>query len=507
MSIPMRPGRSTLIALLLLAIHPACTASRPGEEKANVILVTIDALRADSLSFSGHPQVESPNLDRFAADSIVFSQAISSFVGTTAAMPSLMTGLFPSFEGVDQWNAATYYGFSDLNDPDEKKGLTRNVHTLPEILQSAGYVTAGFNTNPLLTTKFNFHQGFVYYEQFGDFYEAAKESREHQLEAQYPPANVVVDRVLRWLDTTSRPPFFLWFHLMDPHFPYLPPPPFDRLPARDYIAVSDLEINEALYRRLLRQDGKNPPQEFISFSRLPGSRNEAFAHVRALYDGEIASTDRELGRLFEGLEQRRLVENALVVITADHGEEFLDHGHVSHHRLEPALEELIRIPLAIRLPASQGVYQPAQIDHLVTMVDLAPTVLDYVGLAGEASGMDGSSLRPLIEGSGAGARMAFISSISFGVARSKEWKYRRIKKPFGEHLPGESLFHIVDDPLEKHDVAQQHPEQLLALRERYDAFARQLRERGRSLPSASEEDLELDPETAERLRGLGYLGD
>jgi arylsulfatase A-like enzyme len=503
----MRSSRSTLIALLLLAIQPACTASRPGEEKTSVILVTIDALRADSLSFAGPPDVESPNLDRFAAKSIVFTDAISSFVGTTAAMPSLMTGLFPSFEGVDQWNAATYYGFSDLNDPDEAKGLTRNVHTLPEILQSAGYVTAGFNTNPLLTTKFNFHQGFVHYEQFGDFYEAAGESREHRLEAHYPPADVVVDRVLQWLDTTSRPPFFLWFHLMDPHFPYLPPPPFDRLPERNYIGASDLEINEALFRRLHRQKGENPPQEFVSFSRLPGSRNEAFAHVRALYDGEIAFTGRELGRLFEELEERRLLEKTLVVITADHGEEFLDHGHVSHHRLEPALEELIRIPLVIRLPALQGMHQPAQIDHLVTMVDLAPTVLDYVGLADEASGMNGSSLRPLIEGSGAAERMAFISSINFGVARTKEWKYRRIKKPFGEHLPGESLFHIANDPLEKHDVAQQHPEQLLALRERYDAFAQELRQRGRSFPASSEEGLELDPETAERLRGLGYLGD
>jgi arylsulfatase A-like enzyme len=201
------------------------------------------------------------------------------------------------------------------------------------------------------------------------------------------------------------------------------------------------------------------------------------------------------------------LEKTLVVITADHGEEFLDHGHVSHHRLEPALEELIRIPLVIRLPALQGMHQPAQIDHLVTMVDLAPTVLDYVGLADEASGMNGSSLRPLIEGSGAAERMAFISSINFGVARTKEWKYRRIKKPFGEHLPGESLFHIANDPLEKHDVAQQHPEQLLALRERYDAFAQQLRERGRALPASSQEAPELDPETAERLRGLGYLGD
>jgi arylsulfatase A-like enzyme len=201
------------------------------------------------------------------------------------------------------------------------------------------------------------------------------------------------------------------------------------------------------------------------------------------------------------------LENTLVVITADHGEEFLDHGHVIHHRLEPALEELIRIPLVVHLPDLQGMHQPAQIDHLVAMVDLAPTVLDYVGLADEASGMNGSSLRALIEGSEVGERTAFISSINFGVARTKEWKYRRIKKPFGEHLAGESLFHIADDPLEKHDVAQQYPEQLLALRERYDVFAQQLRQRGRPLPTSSEEGLEPDPETAERLRGLGYLGE
>ena len=149
-------------------------------------------------------------------------------------------------------------------------------------------------------------------------------------------------------------------------------------------------------------------------------------------------------------------------------------------------------------------HQPARIDHLVTMVDLAPTVLDYVGLADEASGMNGSSLRPLIEGSGVGERMAFISSINFGVARTKDWKYRRIKKPFGEHLPGESLFHIAADPLEEHDVAQQQPERLLRLRQRYDAHAQGLRQRRRSSPTSSELRSEIDPETAERLRGLGY---
>jgi len=493
-----------LIAPFLLAVFAACAGSKTPEQKPNVILITIDALRADSLSFAGHPNVKSPNLDRFAANGIVFSEAIGSFFGTTAAMPSLMTGLYPSFEGVDEWNLATQYGFSDLNDPDEAMGLTRNARTLSEILRNAGYLTAGFNTNRYLGREFNFHQGFMYYETFADFFEAAKGSREHQLQANYPPADVVVDGVLQWLDMRTGLPFFVWFHLMDPHCPYLPPPPFNRLPRRNYIAASDLQVNEALYRRLLRQDGAAEPKGFTSFARLPGSRSEAFAHVRALYDGEIGFTDRELGRFFGELKKRRFLEDALVVITADHGEEFLDHGHVIHHGLEPALEELIRIPLMVHLPGSEGARQPMAIDRLVAMVDIAPTVLDYVGLADEASEMDGSSLRPLIEGSEVSERIAFINSIGFGVARTKQWKYRRIKKPFGKHVPGEALFHIADDPLEEHDVVQQHPEQLLRLRQRYDAFAQRLRERRRSSPASTEVSPEIDPETAERLRGLGY---
>jgi len=507
MNVPERSTCWMLVAPLLLVVCAACKRIEPEQPGPDVILITIDALRADSLSLSGDSHAESPNLARFAASSIVFSEAISSFVGTTAAMPSLMTGLHPSFEGVDEWKATTQFGFSDLNDPDERKGLTRNVTTLAEILERAGYVTAGFNTNVLLATSFNFQQGFMHYDQFGDFHKAARESRTHRLESQYPPADVVVDRVLQWLDTGSRHPFFLWFHLMEPHTPYLPPPPFDRLPGRSYIDASDLQVNEALYRRLFEQEGKKSPQEFASLPRLPGSRNQAFAHIRALYDGEIAFADHELGRLFEELEKRRLLDNSLVIITADHGEEFLEHGHVIHHRLEPALEELIRIPLIIRLPGSEAVRQPAKIDSLVAMVDLAPTVLDYVGLADEASGMEGSSLRTLIEGSQTSERIAFISGINFGVARTKEWKYRRVKKPFGEHLPGESLFHIADDPLEERDVAQQHPEELLRLRERYDAFAEELRQRRRSGPTSTEASPEIDAETAERLRGLGYLGE
>ena len=109
-----------LIALSLLAVCAACARGEVEERKPDVILVTIDALRADSLSFAGNPHVESLNLDRFAANGIVFSEAISSFYGTTAPMPSLMTGLYPSFEGVEKWNAATQYGFSDLNDPESE---------------------------------------------------------------------------------------------------------------------------------------------------------------------------------------------------------------------------------------------------------------------------------------------------------------------------------------------------------------------------------------------------
>jgi arylsulfatase A-like enzyme len=490
-----------VVAAAASGCSPQASPSIP--PRPDIVLITVDALRADALSCAGNPQVETPHLDRLAADGVMFSQAISSFVGTTAAMPSLMTGRFPSFEDVSEWNEATFNGFCHLNSPGEAAGLTANVETLAEILGSQGYLCAGFNTNPNLAPRSRFNQGFDHYHGFGAYLAERNQNRRHPLVGQYPPADVVVDTVLEWLAHAPPEPIFVWFHLMDPHSPYLPPAPFDRLPHRSYTPATDLQINEALYKIVVAQYGPPPRSLQPALESLPGSPAESLEHLMALYEGEVRFADRELGRLFAGLRRLDRWQHAMVIVTADHGEEFFEHGHAIHHLLEPALEELIRIPLLVRLPAASP--GGRRVDSLVRMVDIAPTVLDYVDGAVAPRAMDGTSLRPLIEGRTMPELTAFISAIDFGVARGERWKYRLVKAPFETHLPGESLFDIQADPLEARDVAAEHPQALAEMRRRYQDFVSHLRQRGAPPSATPITPSEVDPEVQQRLEALGYL--
>jgi len=500
-----RPRPAPVLAMVLVLISAACGPRLPnaGEQRPDVILITVDALRADSLSCAGSPLIQTPNLDRLASEGILFSQAMSSFVGTTAAMPSLMSGLFPSFEGITEWSPATHSGFRHLSDPGENQELTDNVLTLAEILAADGYTCAGFSSNPNLTPQSGFDQGFHHFEAFSAYLANKARNRRHPLLGHYPPADVVVDSVLQWLAGAQPRPLFLWLHLMEPHSPYLPPPPFDRLPHRRYTPATDLQINEALYRIVIAQYGLAPPPQYAAVATLPASAADSLEHLKALYEGQVRFADRELGRLFAGLRDHGRWDRSVVIATADHGEELFDHGHVIHHLLEPALEELLRIPLLLRLPSNDR--QGRRIHALVRMVDVAPTVLDYTGIPMPASGMDGTSLRPLIEGQAMPELTAFVSAIDFGVARSSRWKYRRVKRAFGSHRPGESLFDIQADPLESNDVAAEQPAALADMRGRYAAFVHRLELRGAPAQEPDTQPADVDPEVRERLRALGYI--
>lgn len=494
------------------------SAPEPPEGSWNVILLTIDALRADAVSYAGYPYDTTPELDRIAAESTVFTTAISSHLGTPPSMSSLMTGRYPSFEGVERWHRPTHHGFSDLNSPDEKEGLTENVLTLAEIFSASGFQTAGFCTNANLTSHTRFNQGFEDWDQFGDYYQEFTKPRDHPLKYSYPTADVVVDKALAWLDRAGDRPFFLWLHIMEPHSPYLPPPPLNRFFDRDYTAATDLEVNEALYRLLIEQYPGTPPEEYVSHQELGLTKEELMEHARGLYDGEIRFGDREIGRFQRALVERSLWDRTLLVITADHGEEFLDHGHVTHHLLEAGPEELIRVPLLIRTPRAAVGDSPSSaaddasrghriVDDVVGLVDLAPTILDLLDLGTALAGMDGTSLRPLLEGKSMRPLTAFMSGVDFGIARDARWKYRlERQRPGATEARRELLFDIIADPLEQHDLAAEYPEVFESLRGRYREFAQRLTERSQS-GAVTGEAPEIDPELRRRLEALGYTGD
>ena len=347
--------RFLLFGLIGLAALPGCApepiaiATAP---RTNILLITIDALRADAVSWTGNNGFQTtPNLDALAESSVVFTQALTSFPGTTASMPSLMSGLYPNFEGVEKWNEFTHHGFNEFETEDEagRPAISDAVPMLAETLGAMGFRTIGFNTNPNLIAARNFNQGFTDYEDFGGYMVKAKKDRKHRLEAAYPPADVVVSKVIPTIETLGDDPFFMWVHLMEPHSPYLPPPPYHRLSSRAFSRVPDLEINGVLYHYLHRQWGAKPEKiVHPSLDEIGIEKAQLIEHLWGLYEGEIRFGDAELGRLLASLETRGLLADTLVIVTADHGEEFFDHGGVTHHRSSGFAEELIRIPLLIQ---------------------------------------------------------------------------------------------------------------------------------------------------------------
>jgi arylsulfatase A-like enzyme len=487
----------------------ACAQTEPTIDARNVVLITVDALRADSVSWAGASFDTTPNLAALAADAAVFDQALTSFPGTTASMPSLMTGLFPSFEGVEEWNSFTYHGFNEFEtaEESERPALTGNLRMLAEILAEQGMTTVGFNTNPNLTARRNFNQGFVEYEDFAAFMKSARESRQHPLETAYPPADVVMAKAVPALRAVAGEPFFMWIHLMEPHSPYLPPDDHARVSPRTFTGLDDLEINGALYHFLQRQWGASPEKiNHPSVDELGISRAALTEHLLGLYEGEIHFCDAELGRFIETMRELGLLNDTLFILTADHGEEFFDHGYVTHHFKSGLAEELIRIPLLIRPPG--GLPGGRRVEQLVRMVDIAPTVLDFVGLRSAAAKMEGATLRPLMDGRSEEPRTAFFSTIPYQIVRTERWKYRLERHAGPGGSPVERLFDIVADPMETTDLAARHPDVLKQLRTESSEFAKRLTSRTPPSSSASSGpglSDEIDEETRKQLEALGYV--
>jgi arylsulfatase A-like enzyme len=288
--------------------NPLVTTDR-GPAPPLVVLYLVDALRADHLPIYGYPRDTAPNLGRLAADGVVFDQAIASSSWTKPSLASLFTSLRPQDHGCLQF-------YSPLE--------AAHV-TLAERLRAAGYLTGAVVANPILVgTKVGFAQGFSWF--------AAARSPLH--------AAGVVDDALGFLDRTHGLPRFLYVHTMDNHDPYDAPPPFDR-----------------------------------RFEPPPGMPDE-LGRMVAQYDGEIAYGDEQLGRLLESLERRGLYDDALVVVVADHGEEFRERGNLGHGRT--LADELVRVPLVVKYPG--GRHAGRRVASQVQLVDVLPTILKSQGL-------------------------------------------------------------------------------------------------------------------------------
>jgi arylsulfatase len=423
-------------------------AARP-----NVVLVVVDSLRADALSIHGYARQTSPRLDAFGLENIVFDDALTVAASTAPAMAAMLSGRLPYYEAGTFWTTLTAYGLHRFFTSESEAGIPQGLDTLAEALKRHGYATAGFVTNVHLKQIFHFHQGF---DVFGELLEPATPRAER---LPYGPADDLTRRAIEWLDGARDGPFFLFLHYMDVHYPYLPPPEY-----REIFEHAKVEG---------RTDASLQPV-WLNAEALDVPEHRHLAeHMRGLYDGSIRFADHWIGELLDDLRRRGRWDDTIVVITSDHGEEFLEHGGTIHKGT--LYQELLRVPLLMRVPG-RG---PARIRVPVRNFDVMPTILDYAGgdLPPE---LDAVSLRPLIEGGASADARAAIASFPLMPAQEatrmiSDGRFKLLDRPRDPGL-GE-LYDLRADPGERNNLYALQPERVSALRAALaDAYAKPARE-------------------------------
>ena len=416
-------GRRLVVGLLLFAIAAAGAAlllfgSRP---RPNVLLVTIDTLRADRLGCYGYGAAATPVLDALAARGVRFTTAVAHAPLTAPSHASILTGLLPLGHGVR--DNGTFV-------------LPPSPTTLAEVFRDAGYRTAAFVSGFPLDHRYGFARGF---ETYDDRLLRGRDSRRASYVER--PAAAATRQAVDWI-RAARAPWFVWVHYFDPHAPYEPP--------------GDLAV------------------------RFAGSP----------YDGEIASVDRELGRLLAATEKGP--SSTVVLVTSDHGESLGEHGEATHGVF--VYDSTLRVPWIM---AGPGISRGRVSAVVARGIDVAPTLLDYAGLR-VPRGMQGRPLRPAAEGREMEDAPAYAESLfcrlNLGWAELHAWRTARWKLV---EAPRPELYDLDTDPGEGHDVSTAHADEAQALR---SGLRRALEAHP---PDASTVPTD---EARERLRALGYVG-
>ena len=341
---------------LFVTACPSLEAREDASAPRNVLLVSIDSLRADRLGSYGHVRDTTPHLDRLAREGVRFANALSPTSWTLPAHATLLTGRDQEGHGVIT----------------VKDRLRDTIATLPKTFRDSGYETVGFYSGPFLHPVFGFDQGFERYESCMTEVDAEPLSVETLRGSHADVTNAAVERAFRkWLGAKTARPFFAFVHLWDVHYDYRPPEPYASMFTAPYGGTLD---------------GRDIVGDGFPLDASPAD----VAYLLSLYDGEVRATDQAVGHLLEALEDRGLLKDTLVVVTADHGEEFKDHGAKGHqHSL---YDELIRVPLILWSP---GLLSPAVVETPVGLRDVAPTIAALTGTE-VPDGSDGTSLLGLL---------------------------------------------------------------------------------------------------------------
>ena len=416
--------------ILFLGGLPSFSRLREGRD-FNVIVITLDTTRADRLPSYGCRDLVTPVLDAFAARGVRFEKCYAQTPLTLPSHTTLMTGTLPLFHGIRD-NGGFF--------------VPEKLKTMAELFKDKGYETGAFIAAFVLDSKWGLNQGF---DTYFDKFDLTKFKR-ISLGTVQRPANEILDQALPWLEERKDKKFFAWLHLYDPHSPYEPPPPYDKLyPDRPYL-------------------------------------------------GEIAFADSEIGRLWKFLETNGLLEKTFIVFAGDHGESLGEHEEQSHGFF--VYQAAIHVPLIVvtPFPKLQGIVSP----EVTTLADVLPTVCDMAGLPVPAE-VQGKSLLPAFFGrrrkeSPLAYSETYYPRFHYGWSDLKsvqDGRYKLILAPVPE------LYDVVADPQEQKNLVYLEKKVYESLNARAEAF---IQAAGRN---AYETDLsKIDEETREKLSALGYVG-
>jgi len=460
---------ATLAAVALIVIgnvdahhRTADAGGRPTSTVAavrprNVLLISIDSLRADHVGSYGYRRQTSPIIDRLATEGVRFATAYASSSWTLPSHATMLTGRYP-----------LSHGAISLERP-----LLAATPTLATVLGGAGYATGGFVSYEFLRRRYGFDAGFDY---FDDFTTDLPTDEEERNTTTGPLLNA---QIVPWVEANKDRPFFLFVHYYDVHFNYDPPPPYDTMFDPDYEGPD------------LRRFLDNPAIH-------PGMPKRHLEQLIALYDGEIRLTDAMVGEVVETVDRLGIGDETLLIVTSDHGDEFFEHGDKGHQKT--LYDEVLKVPLVMRWPAALAAGQTLEIP--VSQVDLAPTIYDVTAVQ-PPPGLEGRTLAPMLFGKP--DRPTEIYAHLCGRTLPKNLvTVRRGTEKYLQNLsmPRAEFYDLDVDPGEKLSRTQDARARVLTgpllgwLRQQWDAH--------RALPSAGPQ-VALDSRNIEQLKALGYL--
>lgn len=454
--------RSATACALSAVVCAMLGCGRPAPP-TNLVLISIDSLRADHLGCYGYARPTSPSIDELARDGILFRRAYSTSSWTLPAHLSLLASLYPEEHGV----------------VDGTRALGPEAQLLPEVLSAAGYRSVGVVSGPYLESGWGYDQGW---EEYDD--RLALPSDRVGKNASHGVINSpeVHAAVLEKLDRLGAGPFFLFVHYWDVHYDYLPPPPYDALFDPDYsgtVTGREFESNPAIGPDMAPRD---------------------LEHVVALYDGEIRWVDSWIGELVAELRRRGLLDRTAIVLTSDHGDEFFEHGQKGHQK--NLFEPVLRVPLIVRPP--EGGARGVRSDALASLVDVAPTLAALSGLQPPAA-WSGRSLVDRDGGVVVEEGLATVFADLFGRRKALlrgPWKLLAGPGGADSRLRVRALFDLEEDPAELGNRKRARPEIADSLFVALMDAQRRFATRAASHPSRPHR---ADAELEEALRALGYL--